>query len=282
MTMMMRQRQRPHRQQQLLSLLLLWITTTTFTTICSNLPVVHGYASWLKCYIELDPEEVVMHHTMVPSHEARHDVVIEVQPYSNDRSSGSRGNDGDDESVATADGAPVPAPVDHDDEGVDDDSDGSSGWIAANDYRLDNDESSTMLKVRLRVPPALKFEDVQWVVEIAGSTSEESADGDAAAAAAAATARFIDLGVMCDGNRAFSRRHSEHVILQIDNNNINSSSGEDVTLVAGWAAGFEAVTLTPKMTLKQQQRGRRQEERRQEEGSSSSLANDNGDNNDEL
>mmetsp|Transcript_21149 Transcript_21149/g.29897 ORF Transcript_21149/g.29897 Transcript_21149/m.29897 type:complete len:176 (+) Transcript_21149:19-546(+) len=40
----------------------------------------HGYASWLKCYVELDETEVVMNHYIVPAHKADHEVVIEIQP----------------------------------------------------------------------------------------------------------------------------------------------------------------------------------------------------------
>mmetsp|Transcript_4072 Transcript_4072/g.5330 ORF Transcript_4072/g.5330 Transcript_4072/m.5330 type:complete len:181 (-) Transcript_4072:257-799(-) len=44
------------------------------------IPESHGYASWLKCYVELDDTEVIMNHYVVPSNKADHSVEIEIQP----------------------------------------------------------------------------------------------------------------------------------------------------------------------------------------------------------
>jgi hypothetical protein len=164
----------------------------------------HGYASWLKCYIELDDQEVVMHQLIVPADKAREEVAIEVQPYRSEKRGG------------------------HADE--------ATTWVSGPDYQVGTSDVTT-LRVRLRVPPSLQHMDVQFVIEATGGPGAE----------------FIDLGVMCDGQRASSRRQDEYVILQI-----NSTEGEaavagsktDVELVAAWATGFEAVTLTPKMTLR--------------------------------
>jgi hypothetical protein len=165
---------------------------------------VDSYASWLKCYIELDQDEIVMHHPMVPPQDARHEAFIQVQPY------------------------------------------GSSEWIAAEEHTLgrglkatrDPDDSTFVntLKVRLQVPEHLEMmnEEVQFVVEARGEN-----------------VAFMDVGVQCDGTRAFSRRHDEHVVLQINSTATTSSSSSNVVeLMAGWAAGYEAVTLTRIMTLK--------------------------------
>jgi hypothetical protein len=163
---------------------------------------VDGYASWLKCFIELEEEEIVMHHPMIPAEHAREEVLIEVQPY---------GGDGE--------------------------------WFAAPEYTLGRGEkvsrnrddltTTTALKVRLKVPPSLQREDVQYVVE---------AKGDDVA--------FIDLGVMCDGVRAFSTKHDEHVVLQINTTATTTIENGNIELLAGWASGFEAVTLTRTMMLK--------------------------------
>ena len=164
---------------------------------------VHGYASWLKCFIELDEEEIVMHHPMVPAEQAKEEVFIEVQTY---------GSDGGE-------------------------------WITSKEYTLhkgkkvsrneDDLTTTTTLKLRLKVPPNLQNEDIQYVVEAKGN--------DVA---------FIDLGVMCDGSRAFSTQHDGHVVLQINTTAATTEENGNIELLAGWASGFEAVTLTPTMIIK--------------------------------
>jgi hypothetical protein len=195
-----------------------------------------AYASWLKCFIELDPEEIVMHHSMVPADEAREKVTIEVQPYYINENK----DNGETDSSTASD--TVAAPTSVEDEIAND-----GKWISTEEYSLvqhdgksASSSTTTTLKVRLRVPPNLQYEDVQWVVEATTAKMATNADSDPSP-----SANFIDLGVMCDGNRAFSRRHNEHVVLQID----DADDVDDIVLVAGWASGFEAVTLTPKMVL---------------------------------
>lgn len=197
---------------------------------------VDAYASWLKCFIELDPDEIVMHHAMVPAHEAREKVSIEVQPYAV-RESQKRKESSEDDGRQSQ---PVSAPT-----GIEDEMANDGKWVSGDEYFLAQDDdsstpTSTTLKVRLRVPPSLQHEDVQWVVEamIVPTLSHDESPS--------LSVNFIDLGVMCDGQRAFSRRHSEHVVLQIDDDGLDG----DISLVAGWASGFEAVTLTPKMILR--------------------------------
>ena len=99
--------------------------------------------------------------------------------------------------------------------------DGSTEWTS-DLFQLP--DRPTTVKVRLQVPPAMEEQDVQFVLE-------------------AENAEFIDRGVMCDGSRAFSRRHDEHVVLKV----VNTS--QPVSLEAVYATGFEAVTLTTKLIL---------------------------------
>lgn len=146
-----------------------------------------------------------MHHSIVSAEQAREKVFIEVQAYRRESDGGAR--------------------------------DGASLWTSE-DYLLhprtsDGTLDVTTLKVRLKVPPTMAHEDVQFVVEAKGEG-----------------VKFIDLGVMCDGSRAFSRRHDEHVILQINSTGGSGGSKDDVELVAGWASGHEAVKLTPMLTLR--------------------------------
>ncbi len=161
-----------------------------------------SYASWLKCFVELDPIEVIMWNKVVPASESEYSVKIEIQPY-----------------------------------GYDD------NWVSASDDGTlhlppARSEAPLTLKVRLAVPPELQRQDVQFVIEAKTSTSDMAAEA----------VEFIDRGVMCDGSRAFSRRHNEYVILQLHTS--LHPSLEYVTLTAGWASGMEAVTLTPTVTLK--------------------------------
>ena len=170
---------------------------------------VSAYANWLKCYIEFDPEEVVMRHHIVPFEESEEKVYVEVQHY------GSR----------------------HD-----------SAWTAATQLDLFTKERTAMslLKLRLKVPPSMKQKDVQFVMEATGEGVS-----------------FVGPGVMCDGNRAYSRQYDHHVILEVNSTKASpppsAAATEDeakivllgnVELVAAWAAGYAAVNLTPKMTLR--------------------------------
>jgi hypothetical protein len=176
-----------------------------------------SFASWLKCFVDLDPSEVIMFQKVVPASEAKHQVIIEVQPYG-------RGDE----------------------------------WLSATSTTTTTEDNIVQLprafpqtpltlRVRLRIPPALQGQDIQFVIE---AKTKVTAPGDGAGGedVVGDSVEFIDRGVMCDGKRAFSRRHDEHVILQIDTN-LNPNL-EYVTLTAGWASEMEAVTLTPVLTLK--------------------------------
>jgi len=188
-------------QESFLTKLSLWLTALLWL---SSLPSSNGYASWLKCFVELDPSEVIMWNHVIPASNAQHPVHIEVQPY----------GFGEDWLSADPDGiVPLPAP---------------------------HPGTPLTLRVRLHLPPELERggDNVQFVMEAKTSTAD----------AAAEAVEFIDKGVMCDGARAFSLRHKDPVILQIDL--IAHPDLEYVTLTAAWAPGMEAVTLTPTLTLK--------------------------------
>ncbi|KAG7353406.1 hypothetical protein IV203_002761 [Nitzschia inconspicua] len=193
------------------SILVRWMFCFLFIGTIILPSSVHGYASWLKCFLELDEEEIVMHHPMKPPQDAEYEVFLEIQPY------------------------------------------GESTWTVADEYTLlttsSKDVTATSattiqsLKVRLRVPPALKLEEVQYVVEVQGPH-----------------AVFVDLGVMCDGKRAFSRSYDEHVVLQInttttseenDTTTTTDDDNNDIRLLAGWAHTYGPVSLTQAMTIKQ-------------------------------
>jgi hypothetical protein len=167
--------------------------------------LVSGYASWLKCYIDLDPTEVVMHHTIVEAENARERVTIQVQDYY-----------------------------------------GSTEWSTGDDYTLprrsQSDDRPITLKVRLQVPASLESQSVQFVIELVGLEQKKEGGEDVAPAA-----EFVDRGVMCDGGRAFSQRHDEHVVLTIPAT--TNTTPQPIQLVAIWAAGYEAVSLTPVLTL---------------------------------
>ena len=189
---------------------------------------VHGYVDWLKCYIEFDdPEEVIMHHSIVPSEQQseQEQVYIEVQPYASRR---------------------------------------RDPWLASNHQNHEdlfppsiyNATMTTLIKLRLKVSLKLQDKDVQFVVEATGEGIS-----------------FVGPGVMCDGKRAFSRQHDKSVLLEMkttvavaekladaDKERWSESSSSlrrlgDIELVAGWAAGYEAVKLTPKMIVRRNNLG---------------------------
>ena len=60
---------------------------------------------------------------------------------------------------------------------------------------------------------------------------------------------------MCDGRRAFSQQHDYHVLLQMNSTrttyepSVLLGNNNIIEVVAGWAAGYEAVKLTPKMII---------------------------------
>lgn len=144
---------------------------------------VNGYASWLKCYVDLDASEVIMNRHVNEVDSAPHLVTVKVRL------------------------------------------EGTEEWL---DNLTFPSDSPTTVDVRLAVPPALVEEDVQFVVE--------TTDG----------ATFAPPTMMCEGRRSFSRAYDEHVTLVLD------GTTPTVSLKAGWAAGHEAVNLTPLLVLRKE------------------------------
>lgn len=177
----------------------------------------HAYADWLKCYIEFDDdEEVIMHQPIVQIEDQSEEMkaYIEIQSYA----------------------SPRRAP-----------------WMASTQQEHEdlfplsiyNSTATTLLKLRLVVPSSVTQKHAQFVVEAIGEG-----------------VTFVGEGVMCGGSRAFSKQHDRHVLLQINStrafptSNEQEKSGEvpahkgDIEMVAGWATGYGAVKLTPKMILR--------------------------------
>ena len=96
-------------------------------------------------------------------------------------------------------------------------------WQLGSSLEYDGDALTTVT-ARLRVPPQLTGYDVQYVMETTSG------------------AKFVR-PKMCDGRRAHAMQYSHSVTLDI------AGDTETVTLIAGYATGHEAVTLTEPMVL---------------------------------
>ncbi|GKY98495.1 hypothetical protein MPSEU_000806600 [Mayamaea pseudoterrestris] len=97
----------------------------------SWLPLSSGYASWLKCFIDLDEEEVIMNYNVVPFEEADHKVYLQIK-------------------------------LDNDDDITD--------WTTESlTYPAENDE--TKIRIKLRVSDELARHDIQYVVEASQGAS---------------------------------------------------------------------------------------------------------------
>jgi hypothetical protein len=142
----------------------------------------HGFASWLKCYVDLtDESEVIMNYNIIPSNEARYaGVQIELKLAADDH------------------------------------------WLDSLEYHGDR---TSRVTARLKVPYELADMDVQYVMETSSGAS------------------FVR-PKMCDGRRSHATHYGESVVLEID------GSTETVELVAGYASGHEAVTMTKTLVLR--------------------------------
>lgn len=100
-------------------------------------------------------------------------------------------------------------------------------WSSSLEYPS---ESPTTITARLKVPPSLSEQDVQFVMDTLGKGA-------------------VFKQSLCEGRRVTSTHYSHAVVLEID------GSADSVELVAGYAAGHEAVTLTPILTLRRQPSG---------------------------
>jgi len=101
-------------------------------------------------------------------------------------------------------------------------------WSSTLSYPAD---TATIATARLKVPPSLAEQDVQFVMD----TMTKGA--------------AFKRPSTCEGRRASSTHYSHAVVLEID------GSTETVELVAGYAAGHEAVTLTPPLVLRRKSAG---------------------------
>ena len=166
--------------------------TLAILSLLSSKHCAWGYAAWLKCFVELDPSEVVMNQYII-SHENAEYKGIELEVRA----------DGDDQ------------------------------WTVDQYlYTLPNQK----LEVRLRLPEVVKntFDaarrEVQWVLETSPGAEVVSSP-------------------LCDGRRGYSMRHDEVIVLKIGSKEGSEQQPETVELVAGWASGHEAVTLTNRLRL---------------------------------
>lgn len=157
-------------------------TITTFflcVILFSTVSPAQGFASWLRCYVELETDEVVMNHYIQPSDKAQHEIPIQIKSKDDTWSSSPPTND-----------------------------------------------NESKLQIRLDFPQEYIQQDVQWVIEV---TPEGAAE-------------FVGNGRMCEGARAFSK-NDKPVTLTIQD------TSTSIQLVAGYAAGHEAVILTKPMHI---------------------------------
>lgn len=101
------------------------------------------------------------------------------------------------------------------------------------------DHKTSFVTARLKVPPELASEDVQYVID----TVYDDPEGTMTAA------KFKPPFAVCDGRRAHAKYYHEAVVLEID----GTSNTDQVHLVAGYAMHHGPVTLTPVLVLHRQQ-----------------------------
>jgi len=104
----------------------------------------------------------------------------------------------------------------------------SGEWIRLSDSTLFLPAGSFPL--RLQVPEALQSRAVQWVMEV------QTSDDDAA--------QFQ--GNFCNGQRAFGESQHIPAVLEV-------SGTSPITILAAYAAGYEAVALTKPVVLQRQE-----------------------------
>eukprot|EP00980_Cylindrotheca_fusiformis_P030198 scaffold24532_cov157-Cylindrotheca_fusiformis.AAC.1 len=108
--------------------------------------------------------------------------------------------------------------------------DPSSEWSSSFPSTGVSHTTTTTLWIKLQFPETMEYQDkTEWVIE--ASPSE-------------AAVEFLGVGRMCEGKRNFSSG-DRHAILKVT----SSSEPTTIRLVATYAAGFEAVSLTPALEL---------------------------------
>lgn len=206
------------------SLLLLNVIVLLLLLLLLNPSPADAYASWLKCYVDLDPSEVIMFNKVIPSDRARHAIGIEVKPISSDNNNSNNNNNDDDSKWLSS--------KDVDDNGI--------LWLPTpSSSTSSSNDGKHMLLVRLSVPSHLDviLSELQYVIEVKTSIAD----------AAAEAVEFVKTRLMCDGKRGFSTEYNEPLWLQIDTQ-LHPTLGP-IQLTAGWAFGVEAVTLTSTLTI---------------------------------
>jgi hypothetical protein len=100
-----------------------------------------------------------------------------------------------------------------------------NAWTDQLVYPAADGGGATTIHAKLAVPTELRRRDVQYVMEVVSGN-----------------AKFLS-PVMCGGKRAHGGHYNDPVVLQIE------GTSEHVELVAGFATGHEAVTLTNTLRL---------------------------------
>jgi hypothetical protein len=99
---------------------------------------------------------------------------------------------------------------------------------------------SIQIMARLKVPPALAEVDVQYVMDILPSDNESKT----------IAAKFTRPANVCDGRRGSATHYSDSLVLHIPSALTTGEIPEPIRLVAGYATGHEAVTLTEPLLLR--------------------------------
>jgi hypothetical protein len=114
---------------------------------------------------------------------------------------------------------------------------GEGEWHSGDSVKYPAGKSSTW-KVKVKPPPALQGNNMQYVVEAQPIFNDGSTSG------AKEAAKFT-YPKMCDGKRSFGRNYDEAVTVEFN------GQADSVEIWAAWAIGFGQVSLTPKLTLLQ-------------------------------
>jgi hypothetical protein len=96
---------------------------------------------------------------------------------------------------------------------------------------------TTQIMARLKVPSVLAEVDVQYVLDIVPNSESSPI-----------LAKFIRPANTCEGRRGSATHYSDPLVLEIPASAVDATP-EPIRLVAGYATGHEAVTLTEPMLL---------------------------------
>jgi len=166
------------------------------------IPSVEGYANWLKCYVDLDDTEIVMNKKMLTHEDAEHVVDLQVKRVSNNDDSQKESN--------------------------------NQNWQTANVVYPAQTKSTW--KVKVKPPPELEGQNMQFVVEAEAIYNSGSSSTDKSAI-------MFTFPKMCEGRRSFGRNYNEAVTIEID------GTPDSVELWGAWAIGYGQVSLTPRFVM---------------------------------